>query len=93
MIVGVLTLELVIYASSSLKEKRFVVKSIKDKLKHKFNIAIAEIDYLDKWQRAKLGIVTVGNDYSHVENSIQKVFEYLDKWNDFEIVNHSFDYC
>ena len=93
MIVGVLTIELVIYASSSLKEKRFVVKSIKDKLKHKFNIAIAEIDYLDKWQRAKFGIVTVGNEYSHVENSIQKVFEYLDNWNDFEIVNHSFDYC
>jgi len=93
MIVGVLTIELVIYASSSLKEKRFVVKSIKDKLKHKFNIAIAEIDYLDKWQRAKIGIVTVGNEYSHVENSIQKVFEYLDNWNDFEIINHSFDYC
>jgi uncharacterized protein len=93
MIVGVLTIELVIYASSSLKEKRFVVKSVKDKLKNKFNIAIAEIDYLDKWQRAKLGIVTVGNDYSYVENSIQKVFEYLDNWNEFEIVNHSFDYC
>lgn len=93
MIVGVLTIELVIYASSSLKEKRFVVKSIKDKLKHKFNIAIAEIDYLDKWQRAKFGIVTVGNEYFHVENSIQKVFEYLDNWNEFEIVNHSFDYC
>lgn len=93
MIVGVLTIELVIYSSSSLKEKRFVVKSIKDKLKHKFNIAIAEIDYLDKWQRAKLGIVTIGNEYTHVENSIQKVFEYLDNWNDFEIVNHSFDYC
>ena len=93
MIVGILTIELVIYASSSLKEKRFVVKSVKDKLKNKFNIAIAETDYLDKWQRAKLGIVTVGNEYSHVENSIQKVFEYLDNWNEFEIVNHSFDYC
>ena len=93
MIVGILTIELVIYASSSLKEKRFVIKSIKDKLQNKFNIAIAEVDYLDKWQRAKVGIVTVGNEYSHVEQSIQKVFEYLDNWNEFEIVNHSFDYC
>lgn len=93
MIVGVLTIELVIYSSSSLKEKRFVVKSIKDKLRNKFNIAIAEVDFLDKWQRAKLGIVTVGNDYTHVENSIQKVFEYLDNWNEFEIISHSFDYC
>lgn len=93
MIVGVLTIELVIYSSSSLKEKRYVVKSIKDKLKNKFNIAIAEVEYLDKWKRAKLGIVTVGNDYNHVENSIQKVFEYLDNWNEFEIINHSFDYC
>lgn len=93
MIVGVLTIELVIYSSSSLKEKRFVVKSIKDKLRNKFNIAIAEVDFLDKWQRAKLGIVTVGNDYTHVENSIQKVFQYLDNWNEFEIISHSFDYC
>ena len=93
MIVGVLTVELLIYSSSSLKEKRFVVKSIKDKLKKKFNIAIAEIDYLEKWQRAKLGIVTVGNEYSHVENSMQKVFVYLDNWNEFEIINHAFDYC
>ena len=93
MIVGVLTVELVIYTSSSLKEKRFVVKSIKDKLKNKFNVAIAEVDFLEKWQRAKLGIVTVGNDYSHVENSMQKVFVYLDNWNEFEIINHSFDYC
>ena len=93
MIVGVLTIELVIYSSSSLKEKKFVVKSIKDKLRNKFNIAIAEVDFLDKWQRAKLGIVTVGNDYTHVENSIQKVFEYLDNWNEFEIISHSFDYC
>ena len=93
MIVGVLEIELVIYSSRSLKEKRFVIKSIKDKLKNKFNIAIAEIDYLDKWQRAKIGIVTVGNEYSYVEKSIQKVFTYLDQWSEFEIVNHSFDYC
>ncbi len=93
MIVGVLTVELVIYTSSSLKEKRFVVKSIKDKLKNKFNVAIAEVDFLEKWQRAKLGIVTVGNDYSHVENSMQKIFVYLDNWNEFEIINHSIDYC
>ncbi|MCK5033159.1 MAG: DUF503 domain-containing protein [Calditrichia bacterium] len=93
MIVGVLTVELVIYTSSSLKEKRFVVKSIKDKLKNKFNVAIAEVDFLEKWQRAKLGIVTVGNEYSHVENSMQKIFVYLDNWNEFEIINHSIDYC
>ena len=93
MVVSVLTIELVIYSSSSLKEKRFVVKSLKDKLKNKFNIAIAEVDYLDKWKRAKLGIVTVENDYKHVENSIQNVFEFIDTWNEFEIINHSFDYC
>ena len=93
MIIGVLTIELFIYSSSSLKEKRLVVKSLKDKLKHKFNIAIAEVGFLDKWQRAEIGIVTLGNEYSHVENSLQKIFRYLDEWNDFEIVNHSIDYC
>jgi len=92
MIVGILTIELIIYSSTSLKEKRFVVKSIKDKLKNKFNVAVAEVDFLDKWQRSEIGIVTIGNEYSHVENSLQKIFSYLDEWNEFEIVNHSFDY-
>lgn len=93
MVVGILTFEIIIYSSSSLKEKRFVVKSIKDKLKNKYNISIAEIGYMDKWQRAEIGIVTIGNEYSYVEKSLKKIFNYLDNWSEFEITNYNFDYC
>ena len=53
--IGVLTLELRLENSHSLKEKRHVVKSLKDRLRHKFNVSVAEIDYQDLWQRAAAG--------------------------------------
>ena len=53
--IGVLTLELRLENSHSLKEKRHVVESLKDRLRNKFNVAVAEIDYQDLWQRAAVG--------------------------------------
>ena len=57
--IGVLTLELRLENSHSLKDKRHVVKSLKDRLRHKFNVSVAEIDYQDLWQRALVAAVTV----------------------------------
>ena len=59
--IGVLTLELRIDDSHSLKDKRQVVKSLKDRLRHKFNVSVAEIDYQDLWQRALIAAVTVSS--------------------------------
>ena len=50
--IGVLTLEMRLDNSHSLKEKRHVVQSLKERLRHKFNVAVAEIDCQDLWQRA-----------------------------------------
>jgi uncharacterized protein YlxP (DUF503 family) len=61
--VGVLTLEMRLANSHSLKEKRHVVQSLKERLRHKFNVAVAEIDYQDLWQRAVLAAVTVSSDH------------------------------
>ena len=55
MIVGVCTIELRLREARSLKEKRQVLKSIITRVKNNFNVAIAEVDYQDKWQRAVLG--------------------------------------
>ena len=57
--IGVLTLELRLENSHSLKDKRHVVQSLKDRLRNKFNVAVAEIDYQDLWQRAAVAAVTV----------------------------------
>ena len=92
MTVGVLIIDIMIHASSSLKEKRFVLKSIKDKLGNKFNVSVAELDFQDKWQRSQLGIALISNEYSHVEDSLQKVFRFLDESDRYEIINYTFDY-
>lgn len=92
MTVGVLIIDIMICTSASLKEKRYVLKSIKDKLKHKFNVSVAELDFQDKWQRSQLGIALISNEYSHVENSLQKVFRFLDESDEYEIINYTFDY-
>lgn len=60
--VGVLILELRIDDSQSLKDKRHYVKSLKDRLRSKFNVAVAEIDYQDMWQRGVVAVVTVSGD-------------------------------
>jgi hypothetical protein len=71
--IGVLTLEMQITHSHSLKEKRHVVKSLKDRLRHKYNVAVAEIDYQDRWQRAVVAAVTVSGDRGHAEQVLQSV--------------------
>ncbi|MBZ5586775.1 MAG: DUF503 domain-containing protein [Acidobacteriia bacterium] len=71
--IGVLTLELRIESSHSLKDKRHVVQSLKERLRHKFNVAVAEIDYHDLWQRAAVAAVTVSTDHAHAEKVLQSV--------------------
>ncbi len=73
--VGVLTLELRLENSHSLKDKRHVVRSLKDRLRSKFNVAVAEIDYQDLWQRAALAAVTVSSDHEHAERVLRSVEE------------------
>jgi len=71
--IGVLTLEIRLLNAHSLKEKRHIVKSLQDRLRHKFNVAVAEIDYQDLWQRALVAAVTVSSDHGHAEKVLQSV--------------------
>ncbi len=91
-IIGVLTLDIHIPYSGSLKEKRMVVKSIKDKLHHKFNVSVAEVDFTDKWQRTRLGIVQVGSDYKYIEKNMDIIFNLIDSNDAIEIVDHNFEF-
>lgn len=65
--IGVLTLELRLENSHSLKDKRHHVKGLKDRLRSRLNVSVAEIDYQDLWQRALLAVVTVSGDRVHAE--------------------------
>jgi uncharacterized protein len=71
--IGVLTLELRLEYSHSLKEKRHVVLGLKERLRNRFNVAVAEIDYQDLWQRALIAAVTVSGDRGRAEQVLQAV--------------------
>jgi len=71
--VGLLTLEIFIPDARSLKDKRQVLRSLKDRLRRQFNIAIAELDGQDTWQRAVVGVVSISADTRHLEDALEKV--------------------
>ena len=71
--IGVLTLELRIEDAHSLKEKRHVVKGLKDRLRSRHNVSVAEIDYQDVWQRSVIAAVTVSADRNRAEAVLQVV--------------------
>ena len=71
--VGVLTLELRLEYAHSLKDKRHVVEGLKTRLRAKFNVAVAEIDYQDLWQRAAVAAVTVSSDHANAEKVLRSV--------------------
>jgi uncharacterized protein YlxP (DUF503 family) len=71
--IGVLTLDIHVEQSHSLKEKRHVVKSLKDRLRERFNVSVAEIDFLDSWQSSVIAAVTVSRDRVHAEQVLQAV--------------------
>jgi uncharacterized protein YlxP (DUF503 family) len=87
--VGLLTLELHIADAQSLKDKRQVLRSLKDRLRAHFNVAVAELDFEDTWQRSVVGVVTLSNEEHHVEEALQKVLAESDKILGSMVVGHS----
>ncbi|MBM4132763.1 MAG: DUF503 domain-containing protein [Nitrospira sp.] len=72
MIIGLCTVELVIPDAHSLKAKRQVLLSLKDRLRDKFNVSVAEVDEQDLWQKAVLGIACVANEGKHVNQVLDQ---------------------
>ena len=71
--IGVITFELRIDGAQSLKDKRHYVKGLKDRLRAKFNVAVAEIGDQDVWQRGLVACVTVSPDQAYAEQLLQAV--------------------
>ncbi|MFH0902394.1 MAG: DUF503 domain-containing protein [Pseudomonadota bacterium] len=78
MIVGVCRLTLMVPESHSLKEKRMVLRRIKDRTKLKFNAAIAEVGELDAWQQAQIGFAVVANERRFVQSMIEKIIGFIE---------------
>jgi uncharacterized protein YlxP (DUF503 family) len=92
MIVAVLSVELHIFGASSLKDKRIILRGLKDRIGKKFNVSIAEVDFLDKWQRSRIGIAQVGKDYSYLEKNINSIIKILEENISFEIIDRTIEY-
>ncbi len=86
MVVGLCTVELFIAGSQSLKDKRQVLHGLKDRLRGKFNLSIAEVDGQDLWQKAVLGMACVANDGSYVNQVLEQALNMIKSMPTVEIV-------
>ena len=75
MVIGVLTFRLAIFEALSLKDKRRVVKSLKDRLAARHNVSVAEIDDLDHRQAATIGVAMISNDAAFVQSALDRILD------------------
>lgn len=83
--IGVCTIDLAIAGSQSLKEKRRVIRSVKDRVRNKFNVSIAEVDNLNLYQIGTLGIVCISNSNKQVNRVLSKIVDFVDEMRIAEI--------
>ena len=79
MVIGVVTARLAVYEAFSLKDKRRVVKSLKDRLRNKFNVSVAETDAHDSRQRAVITAAIVATDTQFAERCLQQVVNVIEE--------------
>jgi uncharacterized protein len=89
--IGLLTLEIHIPDSRSLKDKRQVLRSLKDRLRSHFNVAVAELDHADTWQRAQVGVVSLSNDSAHLEQSLREVLDESERILGRDLIAHDLE--
>ncbi len=91
MIVGSCRIELYIAGASSFKDKRQVVKSLTDKISHRFNVSVSEVDHHDLHQQAVIGVAHVGRTRGEVERLLNSVVRYAENASGEEIVRYAID--
>lgn len=91
MLVGICQIEIFIPESGSLKSKRFILSSMKARLRNKFNISIAEVDDNEKWQRATLGVAVVSNERRFIEQVVSQVINTIEADDQIELTRHQLE--
>jgi uncharacterized protein YlxP (DUF503 family) len=91
MTIGILTLILFIQDSSSLKERRMVLHSLKARLRNNFNVAVTQIDDEDKWQKATLAVVGVEKNRDTVNSSLSKIINFIENFNQVGLIDHEIE--
>lgn len=92
MIVGICKLDVVLDGQNSLKEKRKVLRKIKDSTLSKFKILLSEVDHHDLWQRAGFGFAIVGNSKQNINSLIDRIKNYISELGVGHIVNSEYEF-
>jgi uncharacterized protein YlxP (DUF503 family) len=92
MSIGLLTLEIHIPDARSLKDKRQVLRSLKDKLRGRFNVAVAELEHQDLWQRSVFGVVSISSDDKHLEESMRAVADESERILGRDLIGQEIEY-
>ena len=90
--VALVAIEFIIHHATSLKDKRRVVGSVKNRLRARFNAGVAEIGYLDEWQRCAIGMVMLGNERVPVEREVNAVQNFMQEVRDIELVDVTWEW-
>jgi uncharacterized protein YlxP (DUF503 family) len=87
MLIGLLTLELHLPGAHSLKDKRQALRRLEARIKERYNVAVAEVEHQDLWQRARLAVVTVNTDGRHLDATLAGVTSEAGRARDVELVD------
>ncbi|MGE5549140.1 MAG: DUF503 domain-containing protein [Bacteroidota bacterium] len=93
MVIGSAELELLLPSCLSLKDKRQILKSLLERLRHRFNLAAAEVGGQEQWQRAVIGVACVSNDPEHVREILAQIMRFIECDGRCEIARASVELC
>ncbi len=79
MVIGILELEIKLFFSDSLKDKRRIIKSLIDRIRNNFNVSVSEIRHQDLWQRAGLGIALLTTEGKFAQSILSKIVDFIKK--------------
>jgi uncharacterized protein len=92
-VVGILQVELTIPSADSLKAKRMVLRSVKDRIRKNFNVSIAEVGDNDQWQSAVLAVALVSNDKRFANRVLSKVVDFIEASRDLVVDDYQLGFC
>lgn len=90
--IGLITLEIFIPGAHSLKDKRQILRSLKDSLRSKFNVAVAEMEHQDLWQRSVVGVVGISSNEHQLRESLQAVMEASENLLGRDLISREIEY-
>lgn len=92
MVIGYCQIDLYLPLSSSLKSKRGILKGLLERIRHRFNVGVAEIEDHEEWKRAKIGMVAISNEKKYLDSLFSKIISYLEGNEGIEIINYTTEF-